>query len=344
MNLKNDIAHRVLISFIYVLIANELQAQTGGNHAFSFIDISQSPRITGLGSVNITLSDGNMFLSNPALLNENLNGQASFNHYFYYSGIQYNSFTYVQNFSETGTWGIGIQQAGYGSIDAYDPSGNSLGEVNAGEFAVILGNSQKAGNFTVGGNLKLAFSDIATYRASAIMTDIGIVFNHPNSDFTAGFMIRNLGFIIKDYTQSSGSSVPFDVRTGISFKPQHMPFRFSMTIQKLTHGNILYYNGQLYANQDEPHTFDKVFSHVVLGAELIINKNLSFFGGYNHLIRRELRQQQASGGAGFSYGMLLAIKAFSLSYAGAHYHVAGGTHHLGLSVNVSSLYKRKKIN
>jgi hypothetical protein len=150
--------------------------------------------------------------------------------------------------------------------------------------------------------------------------------------------------VLNDYTETSRSTVPFDVRTGISYKPAHMPFRFSCTIRKLTQGNIVYYNSQLSGNQDKPGSFDRVFSHIVLGAELVINRNLSFFGGYNHLIRKELSLHEVSGGAGFSYGLLLSIKAFSLSYAGAHYHVTGGTNHLGLSVNISSLYKKKKIN
>ena len=334
----------MIISLIYLLIGSDLRAQSSVDHSFNFIDVSPSPRVTGLGGINVTLSDGNMFLENPALLNEELSGQASFNHYFYYAGLQYNTFTYVQQFGTTGTWGIGFQQAGYGTIDSYDASGNPQGEYKAGEYAMTIGNSRTAGNFTVGGDLKVAFSNIAAYRASALMTDIGVVFRHPTEDLSIGLTIKNLGFVLNDYSETSRSTVPFDLRTGISYKPAHMPFRFSCTIQKLTQGNIVYYNSQLPGNQDRPGSFDKIFSHIVLGAELVINRNLSFFGGYNHLIRKELSLQEVSGGAGFSYGLLLSIKAFSLSYAGAHYHVAGGTNHLGLSVNISSLYKKKKIN
>ncbi len=344
MSRKNEITKRVIISFIYILLGNDLLAQNAANHSFTFLDIPQSPRVTGLGGVNVTLSDGNMFLSNPALLNAELSGEASFNHYFYYDGIQYNSFAFIQDIGKTGTWGIGMQQAGYGTIDSYDASGNPQGQESAGEYALVIGNSHRSGNFTVGANLKFAFSNIAGYHASAMMTDVGIIFRHPHEDMTAGFTIHNLGFIMRDYTTSSNSTVPFDVRAGFSYKPRHMPFRFSITLQKLTQGDIVYYNNTLYAGQNKPGNFDKIFSHVVLGTELVISKNLSFFGGYNHLIRREMSLQQVSGGAGFSYGMLISIKAFSLSYAGAFYHLAGGTHHLGLSVNLSSLYKRKKIN
>jgi hypothetical protein len=321
-------------------------AQSGGDRSFNFIDVAQCPRVTGLGGSNITLSDadGNMFLSNPGLLSEGSHGQASFNHYFYYSGVRFNSFSYVHTIEKTGTWGLGVQQAGYGNLESFDPSGNSLGTVQAGEYAIVLGNAHRAGNFIMGGNLKFAFSNIASYRASAFMADIGGVFKHPSQDLTLGLVIHNLGFIMHDYTETSSSRVPFDVRAGITFKPEHMPFRFSITFQHLTQGNILYDNSLLYANQDKPSGFDKIFSHIVIGSELILNKNLSFFGGFNHLIRKELSLQQVSGGAGFSYGLMIKIKAFSLSYAGAFYHVAGGTHHLGLSVNTSTFYKRKKVN
>ena len=343
MTLRNDISRRVFVSIISVLTAYSLQAQSGF-HSFNFIDIPTCPRVTGLGGVNITLSDGNMFLLNPAMLSPNLSGQVSFNHYFYYAGIRYNSMTYIHDLGKSGTWGIGIQQAGYGVIDSYDPSGNSLGQVQAGEYALVIGNAHKSGNFTIGVNIKIAVSGLASYRASAFLTDIGCAFRHPHQDLTAAIIFYNLGFIIKDYTQTSGSEVPFDVRAGISFKPEHMPFRFSATLQKLNQGNIPYFNGFNGMGLDKPGNFDKIFSHVVVGTELIINKNLSFFGGYNHLIRKELRLQEISGGAGFSYGLLISIKAFALSYASAIYQVAGGTHHLGLSVNLSSMYKRKPLN
>ncbi len=340
LNLKNEITGKVIISLIYVLVGNELQAQSGEDHSFSFLDVPQSPRVTGLGGTNITLSDVNMFMSNPATLDSSLSSQVAFNHYFYYSDIQYNSLALVQQFGKTGTWGLGLQEVGYGTIDTYDPSGNSLGKSRAGEYALIIGDGLRKGNFTVGANLKFASSEITSYRASAVMTDLGILFKHPHQDLSLGFTIHNLGWVISDYTESSNSTLPFDVRMGISYKPKHMPFRFSMTLQKLTQGNILYDNSLLYNNQDKAGKFDKIFSHVVLATELLINKNLSFFGGYNHLIRKELSLQQVSGGAGFSYGLLLSIKAFSLSYAAAYYHVTGGTHHVGLSVNLSSLYKR----
>jgi hypothetical protein len=329
-----------------VLFVHTASGQSGNTRSFTFIDIPQSPRVTGLGGVNITLSDGdgNMLLSNPALMVENCQGQVSFNHYFYYAGIGFNSLSYIHDFGVTGNWGIGLQQAVYGNIDSYDASGNSLGQIQAGEYAVVIGNAHKVGNFVLGADLKFVFSNIASYRATALMGDIGGIFKHPSQDLTIGLLIHNPGFVISDFTESSSSSIPFDVRTGITFKPKHMPVRFSMTIQNLTNGNLPYYNNNPSLPGDPPGNFDKIFSHIVLGAEIIINKNLIINGGYNHLIRQELRLQDVSGGAGFSWGILIRIKAFAISYSGAFYHVAASTNHLGLTVNLSSLYKRKKIN
>jgi hypothetical protein len=196
----------------------------------------------------------------------------------------------------------------------------------------------------MGGNLKFVYSDIASYRASALMIDIGGAFRHPVRDLTLGLVIRNLGFVMQDYSGTAVSSVPFDLRAGISFKPEHMPFRFSFTGRKLTNFKIPYDREANGTGDASPGTFDRVFSHVVIGTELVLNRNLSIMGGYNHLIRKELRLGQVSGGAGFSYGLLLRIKSFSLVYSGAAYHVAGISHHLGISVNFSSLYHRKTLS
>jgi hypothetical protein len=343
---KNDISAGLLFLILPVLYVHPVTAQSGDSRSFTFVDVPQSPRVTGLGGVNITLSDGdgNMLISNPALMVENSTGQVSFNHYFYYSGISFNSFTYIHDFGKTGNWGIGLQQAAYGKFDSYDASGNPLGQTQAGEYAVVIGNAHKAGNFILGADLKFVFSNIASYRATVLLGDIGGIFKHPSQDLTIGLLIHNPGFVISDFTTSSSSSIPFDVRTGITYKPMHMPFRFSMTIQNLTSGNLPYYDDHGSTLNEAPGNFDKIFSHIVLGMELVINKNLIINGGYNHLIRQELRLQEVSGGAGFSYGILVRVKAFSFSYAGAFYHVAGNTNHLGLSVNLSSLYNRKKLN
>jgi hypothetical protein len=317
--------------------------QIGGKRSFEFLNIPIDTRLSALGSVNVSLSDWdvNHFITNPASLNREMQGQASFRHSFYYGGIQLNQLTYAHNFKKAGTWGFGIQHINYGTIEAYDPAGSSIGEIRSGEAALLVGNAWETGNFRLGGNIKLIFSNIAGYHATVVLFDIGGMYVHPTADLKVGMNIRNFGFVVKDYDNSSNSSMPFDVQIGASYKPKYMPLRFSITAYNLYKGDLLSYDN-MSIQVEQPTTFEKVISHFNFGAEILVSKNVHLRGGYNYLIRRQLRLEQKPGGAGFSFGIMIRIKQLEFSYTRAIYHVAGGINLAGLSVNLDSFYNKKK--
>src|SRR5690606_18191158 len=184
------------------------------------------------------------------------------------------------------------------------------------------------GIFTLGANIKFAQSSIDAYAASAVLLDLGGIYAHPEKEFTVGMVIKNFGLVLQDYTQGSSSNLPFDVQIGTTFKPQYMPFRFSVTAYKLTRGDIAYFDSGLQGNKEAPGFVDKVFRHITLGTEILLSPNFNLRVGYNHLVRKELRLEETSGGAGFSAGFMFRIKAFEFAYARRFYHVAGGSNNI----------------
>ena len=329
----------IAVLFSYTLI----RAQIGGRSSFQFLHVPVDTRLTALGGINVALSDWdvNQFFSNPAALNVEMNSQISFRHAFFYAGIHYNNLAYAHEVGNTGTWGFGVKHVNYGHIEAYDPAGNSIGEVRSGEVAIITGNAQQVGNFRIGINFKLLFSNIAGYHATALLFDIGGMYVHPSADFRVGMNICNAGIVLNDYENSSESTVPFDLQIAASYKPEHMPVRFSVSAYNLYKGDLLYYNlGN--GMDDQPTTFEKVFSHFNFGTEILVSKNVHLRAGYNYLIRRQLKLEQKTGGAGFSYGIMIKVKQFEFSYSRAIYHAAGGINTAGLSVAMDSLYHKKK--
>jgi hypothetical protein len=281
-----------------------------------------------------------MFLSNPASMNREADGHFSFNHQIYYAGVDQSSASFVKDFGRPGLWGLGFQRMDYGTINSYDQAGYNLGETDAGESAIVLGNAHKIGVFTVGGNLKMAFSNIAGFRASALLTDLALLFDHPLKDLNASLLIKNMGFITQKYSPEDGSRVPFDVQLGISFKPEHMPFRFSFTSWRLAGGEEIYFNPDAVYQNEEPSLLDEIFSHLIIGTELILGKNVVLMGGYNHLRREELKVPGSAFGTGLSFGLNIRIKSVSFGYAGSSYHTSGLAHHLGIAGNLSGLYKK----
>lgn len=339
-----------LLAFLYVgtwCIPNRCDAQVGGESTFDFLTVPGTARVTGTGGVNVSSGEGdvNMFLYNPALLTPEAAGYISANYVPYLAGIQYATLAYAHAFDSTSVWAMGLQYMGYGNFEGYDQTGAAAGEFGVSEFAITLGRSHTLGNFTLGVNLKLAAADIASYAATALLMDIGGRFRHPDKDVSIGLTLKNIGVLLGDFTPESESSLPFDVQLGATFKPEHMPFRFSVTAYNLSKGDIGYFDpaGGLGSNKEEPGTVDKIFRHLVFGMEILLNDNVNLRAGYNHLIRKELRLEQVSGGAGFSLGFMVKVKAFELAYSHAFYHVGGGANSITLSSHLGSLFKEKEL-
>ncbi len=319
--------------------------QIGGQRSFEFLNVPTNARTAGLGNVNVSIKDQdvNLALQNPGLANPEMHNQVSANYILYLADLTYSSLTYVREFDRLGTWTAGLQYMNYGKFEGYDPAGSPAGTFGAREFAFVVGHSSKVGPFALGANLKFAASSIAGYSANALMIDLGGVFEHPTEDFNVALVFKNLGLVLGDYTSQSNSTLPFDIQIGTSFKPQHMPARFSITAYNLYQGNISYFDpsGDGEPGKEKPGTVDKIFRHFVFGTEILFSDNFELRAGYNHLIRQELRLQQTSGGAGFTFGFVVRIKSFEAAFSRVLYNVAGGANYFTLTSNLNSYFKNK---
>src|SRR5688572_5855330 len=150
-------------------------AQFGGKRSFEFMNVPANARLAALGGVNTSLTDRdvNFFFSNPALVSDSLAGFASAGYQFYVADIGQASFAYAHPFKKIGTVSFGVQHMSYGEITGYDPSGQEIGSFKSGETALVISKSHRVSHFRLGANLKMVFSNIAGFRASAMMIDIG---------------------------------------------------------------------------------------------------------------------------------------------------------------------------
>ncbi|MDX5346979.1 MAG: hypothetical protein LPK19_07010, partial [Hymenobacteraceae bacterium] len=96
--------------------------------------------------------------------------------------------------------------------------------------------------------------------------------------------------------------------------------------------------------KEEKKFFDQLARHFVFGGEFLLGKNFHVRAGYNHLRRKELRMEDASGGAGFSMGAMLRIRSFQLDYGRAWYHTAGAANYITVTSNLQSLFKPKEAS
>jgi hypothetical protein len=237
-----------------------------------------------------------------------------------------------------GVLSFGAQHLAYGQIEGYDAVGVTTGKFNSGETALFIGKSHAINNFRLGVNMKGVFSNMAGYRANAILFDIGGVFVHPQQDLKVGLVIKNFGFLLSQYSETSSMRLPFDVQTGVSFKPEHMPIRFSFTAHHLTTADILYDNSK--DESGKPSTLDKVIAHFNLGAEVLVHKHVSLLVGYNFLKHQELKLDTTGGGSGFSAGVLARVKSMEMAVSRTGY-VTGGCYQVSLSANIERIVTGK---
>jgi hypothetical protein len=316
-------------------------AQIGGKYSFEFLNVPPTARLSALGGINVSLADRdvNFFSGNPALTGDTLNGVASVNYQFYVGDVGLALFTYAHDFSNIGSLIFGLQHMSYGDIQGYDMYGAETAIFSSGETAFMIAKQHQINNFRLGVTLKGVFSNIAGYRSSAIMADIGGVFIHPNKPFTVAMVVKNLGIVLNDYSGASDSKLPFDVQVGTTFKPEHMPLRFSLTAFNLTQSDVTYYDPT--SDAERPGTIRKILSHLNLGTEILIHKNVTVMAGYNYLVHQALKLAEGGGGAGVTYGFSANIKSFEFIFGRNTYVTGNAGYSFTLSTNVNKILKRR---
>ena len=199
--------------------------QLGGRRVFPFLDLPPSAGLAALGgmSTSARTDDPSMLYGNPALLNADMDGRLALSYVGYVADIKQSTAAYVFNTQKLGRVGVGITYLNYGSFESYDAAGNSLGTFGVNEYTAGLTDAYTKGNFTVGATAKLAVSSIAGSRSLAGVADAGIVYKHPTADFTAGLVVKNLGYQFVPYPGTDRGSLPLDVQLGAPSSPSTCP-------------------------------------------------------------------------------------------------------------------------
>lgn len=347
---------RHILSFtVGILAFSSLPAQIGGSSAFISLDLPMSARMAALGgkSCGINDNDLNLAIWNPSLLRPEMSSQLALSFADYFTDIKYGYAGGAWHFNNVGTFSLFATRIDYGTFRETDESGNILGEFSAGEYGINVGYSRVIdSNFTVGANLKFLQSNLYLWNANALAMDLAMNYNLPTKNFSVSLLIRNIGFVMKQYTSGNDEKLPFEVEAGFSFKPQHAPFRFSLGLQHLEVWDMTYTDPNNPPQLVDPLTgdsiqvsksktfMDKLARHCVFGGEILIGKAFSLRMGYNYQRRKELLVDTKRGATGFSFGVGFRVYKFHLSYAHARYHIAGGTNTFTLTCTLSEFYRK----
>lgn len=341
-----------LMLFLWVFPS---QAQPGGK-AFQFLDVTNAARVAAIGGKAPAVygDDLNMPFHNPALLNEQMHHHMVLNYVDYFAGINYGYASYARTYEGIGNFGLGIHYLNYGSFQGADETGALKGTFRAADYALNIMYSRKLDSlFTLGINLKPIYSSLESYSSFAMAIDAGIVYHNPEWIFTAAMVIRNAGIqLSRYYPNGEREPLPLDIQLGITQGLKHAPLRFYIVADHLEKWDLTYQTeediknsvNELTGESNEKSQFDQfgdqLMRHITVGTEIMLGKNLTFGFGYNYRRRQEMKIDTKPGMVGFSWGVSIRISKFRISYGRPAYHLAGGSNHFSLSVNLNEFSKK----
>jgi hypothetical protein len=347
------IRQKVIASLFFIcLTITTAYSQIGGLRAFEFLETPNHARVAGLGTVNVSSNAGdvNMVWQNPALLNSDMDGQISFSLNPYFADIYNSQITYAKDFENLGIFSLGVSYLNYGQFEGNDNTGAATEDFSASDYAIQISHSREDGAFRYGASVKFVANRISGFNQSALLADLGGAFIHPEKELSFGLVIKNLGFFTSKYVEEE-RNLPFDVQLGGTYKPEFMPFRFSITLNRLYQYDLSYFDESLISEDNNvvftdvsnnpPSTFDKIFQHVTIGTEVVLGKNVNLRAGYNHLLRQSLKAEQVGGAGGFTFGVYFQTKKFNLAYSNAIYQAGGFAHFITLGSNLKEFVKKK---
>lgn len=305
-------------------------AQSQSGNAYEFLDLPTTSRSVALGGRHAAIGtdEAGFFFQNPSVLCDTLHNSIAFNITPMPADMVHGSLMYAHNIKGIGTFAAGVQYISYGEFERTDEYGNDLGTFGANETAIYLAYSRPMSRgLHIGATIKPIFSKLDDYSSFGIAMDMGATYRSANGRFRASAVIRNVGAQVTTYLDDSQhESLNTDMRIGIAYKPEHAPFRFTLTLKDLFHWDLSTGRNKINAG-------DNIMRHVVAGAEFLPFRNFFVGFGYDHRARKECRTSDTGGAAGLSWGFGLRLFRIDIAYACGKYHIAGAANSISLSTN-----------
>jgi len=354
------VARLLRILFISLLIGVVLfpaTAQIGGDHTYTFLTLSNSARIAGIGGNALAVMDNDVTLTiaNPSLISPEMHNNLALSYVNYFTGNNAGFVMYSRTFRKAGSFVGSFQFIDYGKFTGADAAGNKTGTFSAQEYALSIGWGRLlSDNFSIGANAKLIYSQLESYNSFGIAVDVAGSYFTKNKLFTASLMARNIGSQIVPYFPGKYDALPFELQLGLSQGLKHLPLRFFLLFTNLQKWNLSYTDPTDPGNQVDPYSgevneksgvskfADNLMRHIVFGGELTIAKVLSIRLGYNYQRRQELKLHDRTGLSGFTYGIGFRVKMFHFSYTHATYQAGSpNPNYVTIAVDLGKFSRKK---
>lgn len=307
--------NRYIFICLFALLNQYLWAQDESQTEYNFLRLPVSAHVAAMGGDNVTMpdDDATVVFHNPALIIGVTPGTLGLQYMRYMAGCNNASATYNTVIDDKWNVGVGVQYMGYGSMKQTDADNNDLGTFSANDIAIsgVLG-YELAKNLAGGVRVKYVYGNIGGYNSMAVAVDLGLNLYLPESEWSFGIVMKNLGGQVKAYDDNFGK-MPLDLQFGVSKRLVGSPLRLSLTVVDINHPSY------------------KLGNHFVVGAELLLSDNIYVAGGYNFRRAAELQVIKAddevpsAAGAGLSFGGGINLDRLKINLAYGKYHVSASS-------------------
>lgn len=332
-----------VISFIAAISASSLSWAQTGRSAYDFLDIPTSSHVFGLGGTNISLIDDDVTLAqdNPALLGPEIDRQASISYMRYFGTANFAGAHYGMAAGEHGAWAIGVRYLNYGEISGYQPDGTPAGSFTPTDLVFEGTYSHDFTDRLRGGiNLKFVYSGYEQYTAFALATDLGLNYYDDENDLSLSVVFKNMGGQLKRFEEKY-DRLPFDIQLGFMKGIGESPFSFGITAYNLTKWHLPYYRHTSDGEEGDmllkSNFGSDLFRHLIFCAQYMPSERFYIDLAYNYKTRSDMSTYQRNFLSGFSAGLGIKVKTFSIGLAYAMPHKSASTILLNIGLNIGEL-------
>lgn len=311
----------IVIAMLLLLPATAM-AQDGST-AFNFLRLPYSSHAAALGGSNISLPDDDIMLAihNPALLVNVSDRTLSLGYMTYMSDSKVAGAAFNKMFGERSSAALSARYVDYGNFDGYTEDNIATGSFTAkdielsGIYSYLLSDRWSGG---ITG--KFIYSKYESFSAVALGVDLGINYFDEDNDFSASFVLRNLGGQVKAFEDKS-ESMPFDMQIGFTKRLAHAPLRLSLTLTNLHKWSK---NDFYNADGKEDSFGDLLLKHAVFGADMLFGENFYASLGYNLRIADEL-SAEGTKWDGLTAGAGITLKRIKIGLSYSKLHVSSSS-------------------
>lgn len=297
-----------------IVTAKPLQAQSLES-SFEFLRLPISAHSSSLGGHVVSAYDPSplLFISNPALLSANDTRLLGLNAMTWYSGTTVAGAQFINLFDERSHYAFNARYVSYGKMKETSADGTVTGTFSAKDMALgATWSYMLTDNLSGGATANIITSRYGSMSSVAIGVDLGLLWQAQDQGITAGVAATNLGGQIKAF-ENTFQKLPFDICAGVSWKPSHAPFRFTLSCDNLTRWKAT----DFYFAQGDDKGFGEILKrHFSLGADINLTERFYVAMGCNLRTRAEMAGKGSKGFTGLSMGTGLRIGRvmFDLSY------------------------------